>query len=187
MDIIKKSELQSFFDNILKSLNKNKIEKICSEDDFGSINNYSIDKPLIIIFENKYALFIEYPFIDSLSIEYRKLSNEEKTKYAGIDVHDFFNRTNEIYNSNNWKLSRRESIRFDYNIIDKFEIRNVIGIYDVWDNNNIISKEPTKETFDKITIILNNGKKINICPEDAIFDGYLNVWADGVDYKKNEY
>lgn len=81
---------------------------MCSYDDSGDDNRYSTDKPLYIIFNNKKALIIEYYFIDGLSVEYRKLTEDEICKFSSIDIRDFFNRTEEIYDYHAKKYKKKK-------------------------------------------------------------------------------
>lgn len=187
MELIKKSEAQKYFDKILCELDNIQIIKVCSIDDSGDDNKYSIDEPLYIIFNNKTALIIEYYFIDALSVEYRELTDDEIHKFSTINIRDFFNRTEEIYNYHTKNIDRRNSLRFNYDKIECFNIDSVKEKYYIWKNNEMILKEPTNETFDKITINLKNGNKIVLCPEPAEMDGYLDVWAEGVDFNQTKY
>lgn len=132
---------------------------MCSYDDSGDDNRYSTDKPLYIIFNNKKALIIEYYFIDGLSVEYRNLTEDEICKFSSIDIRDFFNRTEEIYDYHAKNIKRRNSLRFSYDVIDNINNVNEKYYYK-WGNNDLVSVEPTNETFDKITLNLRNGNKI---------------------------
>ena len=188
MDLIKKSDVQNYFDKIIEELNNVQIIKVCSFDDSGDDNRYFIEEPLYIIFNNKKALIIEYYFIDGLSIEYRNLTEEEIYKFSTIDIRDFFNRTEEIYDHHTKNIKRRNSLRFSYDAIDNININNVNEKdYYKWENNDLVSAKPTNETFDKITFNLRNGNKIILCPEPAEMDGYLDVWAEGVDFNQTKY
>ena len=187
MELIKKSETQKYFDKILRELNNEQIIKVCSNDDSGDDNKYSIDEPLYIIFSNKKVLIIEYYFIDKLSVEFRNLTDEEIQKFSTVNIKDFFNRTEEIYDYNTKNVNRRNSLRFNYDDIDCFNIDNVNEKYYAWDKDEMVLKEPTNETFDKITINLKNGNKIILCPETAEMDGYLDVWAEGVDFSQTRF
>lgn len=187
MNLTKKSDAQNYFDKIIAELDNVTIIKVCSFDDSGDDNRYSIEEPLYIIFNNKKALIIEYYFIDGLSVEYRNLTEEEIHKFSTIDTKDFFNRTEEIYDYHTKNIKRRNSLRFSYDVIDSININNVNSQYYIWENNKLISNEPTNETFDKITLSLRNGNKISFCPEPSEMDGYLDVWAEGIDFKQTKY
>ena len=113
---MKKSDTQNYFDKVITELDNVPIIKVCSFNDSGNDNRYSIDEPLYIIFKNKMALIIEYYFIDGLSLEYRNLTEEEIHNFFTIDVRDFFNRTEEIYDYNTKNIKRRNSLRFSYDV-----------------------------------------------------------------------
>ena len=187
MDLIKKSEAQKYFEKIIDELDNVPIIKVCSIDDSGNDDRYSIGEPLYIIFYNKKALIIDYYFIDGLSVEYRKLTEEEIHKFSTIDIRDFFNRTEEIYDYHTKNIKRRNSLRFNYDVIDSININNVNRKYYIWSSNKLTSNEPTNETFDKITFNLKNGNKITLCPEPDELDGYLDVWAEGIDFNQTKY
>ena len=187
MDLIKKSDVQKFFSKILLELNKTKIIKVCSLDDSGDDYKYSIEEPLYIILDNKKALIIEYYFIDKLSIEYRDLTENEIQKFSSISIRDFFNRTEEIYDYHTQSIDRRNSLRFNYDIIDNIHVDSVNGDYYIWNDNKLILNKPTNETFDKITFGLKNGNKIFLCPQSAEMDGYLDVSANGIDFCQTKY
>lgn len=187
MDLIKKSDAQNYFNKVLQELDKTPIIKVCSLDDSGDDNKYSIDEPLYIIFSNKKALIIEYYFIDNLSIEYRDLTEDEIHKFASIDIRDFFNRTEEIYDYHTKNMDRRNSLRFNYDMIATIDFDNVNEEYYIWSDGKLILTKPTSETFDKITFNLKNGNEISLCPEPADMDGYLDVWAVGIDFNQTKY
>lgn len=187
MDLTKKSVAQNYFDKIITELDNIPIIKVCSLDDGGNDSGYSIDKPLYIIFKNQKALVIDYRFIDELSVEYRDLTEEEIYQFSSIYMRDFFNRTEEIYDYHTKSINRRNSLRFSYDAIDSISIDNVDSQYYIWKNNELITNEPTTETFDKITFNLKNGNKISICPEPSEMDGYLDVWAEEIDFQQTMY
>ena len=187
MHLIEKSKAQNYFNRILKLLDNAQIIKVCSLDDSGNDYRYSIDEPLYIIFSNKKALIIEYYFIDALSGEYRSVTEDERHKFSTIDIKDFFNRTDDIYDYHTQNIKSRVSLRFSYDELDSVNINNVNEKYYIWSNKALILNEPTNETFDKIIFNLKNGNKIILCPQSAEMDGYLDVWAEGIDFKQTKY
>lgn len=100
---------------------------------------------------------------------------------------DFFNRTEGIYDCHIRSISRRNSLRFCYDVIDCINIDNLNGQCYIWENDKLIINESTTETFDKITFSLKNGNKICICPESSEMDGYLDVWAERFDFIQTMY
>lgn len=187
MDLTKKSDAQNYFDKIIAELDNTPIIKVCSLDDSGNDNKYSIDEPLYIIFRNQKALIINYYFVDKLSIEYRNLTEEEIYQFSTIDMIDFFNRTEEIYDYHTENINRRNSLRFSYDAVDSINIDNVNSQYYIWKNNELTINKSTSETFDKITFNLKNGNKISICAEPSEMDGYLDVWAEKIDFQQTKY
>lgn len=116
---------------------------------------------------------------------------EELKKSAKMTCKDFFNRVEEIYNHKNYRMNRRESCLLDYSDIKEIKVHHLEGKYETCENGKIIEKETSKEAFDEIQFIMSNGNIIHICPEDAINDEYLDVWATGTkedfkDYKDEE-
>lgn len=123
----------------------------------------------------------EYYFVSELYVEYRDLTNEEMEEYEKLD--DLFNVKHEIYSSNAYTLSHIDTIELEYGYINEIEINKFSHEYEAWENHSITLLPASDETFDEITFIMNNGKAICICPEDAEVDGYLDVWADGSNEK----
>ena len=181
MKFNKKSDLQQYFNNIVKN-NMSEIVKIASLADDSSSKDlairYSIDEPLYIIFKNGKALIISYFNVCEITVDYRELTSDEKKLLAQINCKDFFNQVNDIYDYHTLKLSKRITVFLEYDALEKIEVKYFEGNYETWENNKIIIKKGTLENFDEIIFTMKNGKRIHIKPESAIFDGYLDVWSD---------
>lgn len=188
MQITKQSELNDFFKTIKPDLWRCSIVKIFT---FGAETSkkfqYSIDEKLYILMDNFFAFVIEYYNVCNINIEYRKLTMEELENSAKMTCRDFFNRVEEIYNYKNYRMNRRESCLLDYSDIKEIKVQHLEGKYETWENGKIIEKETSEEAFDEIQFIMSNGNIIHICPEDAINDGYLDVWATGTKENFREF
>ena len=189
--ITKSSDLLKYFDTIMKKQNNNPIIKVYSKNydcpDDTEKRRYDIDNEFYILFENQYALIIDYRNIDSLYIEYKKLSKDELEKAAKMDCKDFFNRTDEVYHYNTMKMSRRITSIFEYGYINDIKYNKVNNKYEVWENSTTIEKDPNEETFDEIILILDNNNEIHIYPEPALSDGYVDIWCEGAKVYTKEY
>ncbi len=190
-NIIKSSDLLEYFNTIIEIQNKNPIIKVYSKNydcpDDTEKRMYDIDTEFYILFENQYALIIDYRNIDSLYIEYKKLSKDELEEAAKMDCKDFFNRTDEVYHYNTMKMSRRITSIFEYGYINSIKCNKVNNEYEVWENSTIIEKNPSKETFDEIILILDNNNEIHIYPEPALSDGYVDIWCEGAKVYTKKY
>ena len=182
MEFIEKyNEAKEYFEKVSPTLKQKKIKKVCS---FNSSYNthskriiYSIDNPLYIIFEDNTSLIVEYYFVSELRIEYRNLTNEEIEETEKLE--DMFNVEHEIHNYKTYELSHIDTIELEYGYINEIEINKFAHEYEAWVDHYITLLPASDETFDEIAFVMNNGKAICICPEDAEADGYLDVWAEG--------
>ena len=182
MQITKLTELNNFFESVKHDICKSSIIKVFSfSSDGRSRNNfkYAIDDNLYILMDNFYAFVIAYFDVCNINIEYRKLTTEELEASAKITCRDFFNRVEEIYNMKEYRMTRRESCILDYSEIKEIKVNHLEGKYVTWEKGSIIEKNESEEAFDEIQFIMNNGNIIHLCPEDAVNDGYLDVWATG--------
>jgi len=181
--IIKSSDLLEYFNKIIEKQNKNPIIKVYSKNfdcpDDTEERRYDIDTEFYILFENQNVLIIDYRNIDSLYIEYKKLSRDELEEAAKMDCGDFFNRTDEVYNYKTMKMSRRITSTFEYGYIKSIKYNKVNNEYEVWENSTTIAKKPNEETFDEIILVLDNNNEIHISPEPALSDGYVDIWCEG--------
>lgn len=180
MKFTKRTELQKYFNNIVNN-NCDEIIKICT---LGSASSntvspikYSLDDTLYIIFRNYYALIIEYYDVCDISVEYRKLTMDEKMKIAKGTCKDLFNCVYDVYNIHTLELSKRITLNMNYAKLAKIKVKHFTGNYDTWEKGEIVSKLGTKENFDEIIFIMENNNTIHIKPEDAEADGYLDVWS----------
>ncbi len=180
--IIKSSDLLEYFNKIIEKQNKNPIIKVYSKNfdcpDDTEERRYDLDTEFYILFENQNALTIDYRNIDSLYIEYKKLSRDELEESAKMDCKDFFNRTDEVYNYKTMKISRRITSIFEYGYIKSIKYHKVNEKYEVWEDSTIIEKNPKEETFGEIILVLDNNNEIHISPEPALSDGYVDIWCE---------
>ena len=157
--IIKSSDLLEYFNKIIEKQNKNPIIKVYSKNfdcpDDTEERRYDLDTEFYILFENQNALTIDYRNIDSLYIEYKKLSRDELMK-----------------------ILRRITSIFEYGYIKSIKYHKVNEKYEVWEDSTIIEKNPKEETFGEIILVLDNNNEIHISPEPALSDGYVDIWCE---------
>lgn len=134
------------------------------------------DENIYIMFENEKCLVVSYFFIDSLCVEYRSLTEQEKKQILLSIIEDYFNNTIDIYNSHT-KNDRTESISLEYDSIEKITITPVISEYSKWLEDGIDYVSPTSETFCEIKFKMKNGNSFTIAPDDAEADGYTLIWS----------
>ena len=191
----KASEANTYLNNIAKKMHGIKIKKIFSEcPSFSTVNGfrrYKDDTLLYILFENEQCLIINYRFIDSLCIDFRILTEEEKDIREHQLIKDFFNCTTEIHT---WaknekgelivgKIDHTEIISLEYDALQSIDLRPVTTKYSKWTKQGLDYVVPSAETFDEIKFTMNNGNTFTLCPEDADMDGYIMVWS--VDAKES--
>lgn len=189
--ISESTKLVKYFNEVIENLNSSPIVKIFAGYNAYPKNSkevfYSIDDKITIVFANHKVLIIDYNNIDSLYVEYKFLSKEDIEKIAQISCEDLFNRADEVYDSKTLRISCRFNSIFEYDVLEKIEFKCINENYGIWDNNEIIEKIPTEDTFGEIILILKNGNEIHICPEDAIMDGYMDVWCKGAIVNIKDY
>lgn len=178
----KLTEAKIYFDNILEKIKDTKVKAIFSFGSFISKHSgtqvYMQDENIYIMFENEKCLVVSYFFIDSLCVEYRSLTEQEKEQISQSIIEDYFNNTIDIYNSYTNKKDRTESILLEYDSIEKITITPVISEYSKWLEDEIDYVSPTSETFCEIKFIMKNGNTFTIAPDDAEADGYSLLWSD---------
>jgi len=189
--IIKSSDLLKYFNMIIEKQKNNPIIKVYTKyndcpNDIEKMR-YDIDTEFYILFENQYALIIDYRNIDSLYIEYKKMTREELEEAAKIDCQDFFNRIDEIYDGKTIKMLKRVTSIFEYGYIKDIRYDRVNTKYEVWEDNSIIQESPSEETFEEIVLILDNNNEIHIYPQPALTDGYVDIWCKGAKVNVKNY
>ena len=181
-------EAKIYFENIIKEMNGVKICAIFSACPFFNNNSgfrrYEDDTPIYIIFENGQCLIIEYPFIDSLCIDFRTLNEEENKLFKEATIKDFFNCSVDIHNysENNegksvYKKYETKIISLEYDTLFSVELRPVTEEYEKWIDGDIDYMVPTEDTFDEIKFKMSNGSTFIICADDAVVDGYVMAWS----------
>lgn len=182
-DLSKKSQTTEYFNSIIPKLKGIKIKSIFFLSppfwhNHENFRTYFYDTDVYILFENDYCLVIDYPFINELKVEFRKMTSQEKYDYERTYIKDIFNTVNHIHsNTYSNKICRVESCELEYGSIEKVTIRSVIGEYTTCVNNDFDFFEATEETFDEIEFTMSNGKSFIICADDAEADGYVLIWS----------
>ena len=181
-------EAKIYFENIIKEMNGVKICAVFSACPFFNNNSgfrrYEDDTPIYIIFENGQSLIIEYPFIDSLCVDFRPLNEKENELLKKATIKDFFNCSIDIheYSENNegesvYKKYETKIISLEYNTLFSIELRPVTEEYEKWIDGDIDYVTPTEDTFDEIKFTMSNGNTFIICADDAYVDGYVMAWS----------
>lgn len=170
-DIGTKTETEFVLKCIYEKIWNKKIIKVF--DLYGDIfdwnkkdNSYvCTDDDVYIMFEDNTCLIIGLTDRSSAWIKYVILSKEELEKYNTI---------NDMFKFNN--------VDFEYDSIIGFEVNSFSNEFDKWISNgntsNMITIPAGGDYFDKIKIILKNNTKICLQAEDAISDGYCDIWIE---------
>lgn len=140
---------------------------------------YDIDSELYILLENSKCIIISYLDASLLGIEFRELNEKELNQYNEIKDKDLFNMVHEIHNPHTMQICNIDSIKFEYSSIIQIDVHGFSHEFETWRNSEEIILPSGGDYFDRIDFGLNNGNKICMCPEDAIFDRYLDFWVEG--------
>ena len=186
IDFSKSTEVNKFFDEVLKSMQGVKIAAIftlCAS--FGTREGYRTymeDTEVYILFENEECLVVEYPFIDDLSVSLRKFSEEEKKRHEETVLKDFFNDSTDVYTTitgNQPILRCNETISLEYDSLVSVKLEKVTQPYAKWIGGGIDDEVmPLDTTFEKMVFTMANGNTFVICPAAAELDGYTLVWSE---------
>ena len=172
------SKAKLYFENIIKEMNGVKICAVFSACPFFNNNSdfrrYEDDTPIYIIFENGQCLIIEYPFIDSLHVDFRPLNEDENELLKKALIKDFFNCSVDI-NDSRYKAYETKIISLEYDALSSIELRPVTDEYEKWIDGNIDYVAPNEDTFDEIKFKMSNGSTFIICADGAVIDGYVMV------------
>jgi hypothetical protein len=152
--------------------------------DNSGYRRYEDRSPIYIIFENGQCLIVEYPFIDSLCVDFRPLNEKENELLKKATIKDFFNCSIDIheYSENNegesvYKKYETKIISLEYNTLFSIELRPVTEEYEKWIDGDIDYVTPTEDTFDEIKFTMTNGNTFIICADDAYVNGYVMTWS----------
>lgn len=212
-DIQTKTELEFVFEIIKEKIGDSSIKRIFSFDDAiprknnNKIEYNTLEEPLYILFDNDYCLIIEFTNYLSIYLDYRKITLEKIKQAIGrvsnkdIDylnnyhrIHgwDFDDNRNRIEDS--FETKEIIEIQGNYDKISDIQIDGFNDSYEKWISNgsssSIITIPAGGDYFKSIKFILNNGIKINMCPQDAEMDGYYDlIIEDGnniIKYRSDE-
>lgn len=127
--------------------------------DLNNSKKYELDTEIYIVFGNDSVLKISYNFYSLMYVRYMWIQN--------------LNMQEKEFNNDNFKL--------DLDVanarIEDFEIERFTEEYEI--NPAVGTVRPGGgDYFKKITLNLSNGKKLCICAEDTIFDGYCDIWTE---------
>ena len=185
-DFSKQSETKEYFNSIMDDLKQAKIVSIFSLASLSWNNHrgyrtYSTDTEIYILLDNDYCLVIDYRFVDSLDVQFRKMTSLEMDVYSQIKEKDFFHTVNDICDFHSGRVYRTETCNLEYGRIVGISLRSVTKDYSKWLDNGINFVSPTEETFDEIKFTMSNGKSFVICADDAEVDGYTLLWSEDTD------
>ncbi len=179
-----KRKVDEYFKKVLEQIRDLKVINVFTMDNasYGVGKEkiiYDTDTELYILLENNKCFIISYLNASLLGIEYRSLNEKELKRYKEIRDKDLFNMVHEIHNPQTMKICNIDSIRFEYSSIVQIEVHGFSNEFETWRNNEEVIMPNGGDYFDRINFCMDNGNKICICPKDAIFDGYLDFWAEG--------
>lgn len=212
-DIQTKTELEFVFEIIKEKIGDSSIKRIFSFDDAiprknnNKIEYNTLEEPLYILFDNDYCLIIEFTNYSSIYLDYRKVTPEKikqairsvsnkdidyLNNYHRIHGWDFDDNRNRIEPS--FETKEIIEIHGNYDNISDIQIDGFNDSYEKWISNgsssSIITIPAGGDYFKYIKFILNNGIKINMCPQDAEMDGYYDlIIEDGnniIKYRSDE-
>ncbi len=118
-----------------------------------------IDTDIFIAFDNDTILKINYKFYSLMYIEYMWIQN--------LSLND------KEYNNENFYLDLDVSNAR----IEGFEIGRLVGEYEINPSSGTVRPD-NEDYFKKVTFKLSNGNNLCICAEDAISDGYCDIWIE---------
>lgn len=195
-DFSKQSDVTAYLTTVLQKAKGQKIKAVFSLTHMSwhtseLTRTYWINDSIYILFEDDMALIINYLYMDALALEYRPLTSDEKEKYTdgcaeGRLEEDWFNCVTAHVNRANGKARRLQKCTLEYGRIVGFVLYPVSGKYLKWVNvperstPALTYVDATEETFDEIEFLMDNGKRISLCPDEADSDGYVYVWSDDV-------
>ncbi len=194
-----KTELEFVLSCLIELIKDKNIKRIFStgfsspEKRGGEIVYELQSEPLYILFEDNNCLIIDYYFYSVFYIEYRPLNDEELKMSidpsSGLKK-DHFNSHHEIYGwdcdeegrkiDESFRVKKAVDIKGTYSPITGFKVEGFHHGYEKWISNgktsSIVDIPAGGDYFKDVTIILENGIEIDICPEDAWADGYYDLF-----------
>ena len=212
-DIQTKTELEFVFEIIKEKIGDNSIKRIFSFDDAiprknnNKIEYNTLDEPLYILFDNDYCLIIEFTNYSSIYLDYRKITLEKIKQAIGRVSNKVIDYLNNYHRIHGWDFDDNRNriedsfetkeiieIQGNYDKISDIQIDGFNDSYEKWISNgsssSIITIPAGGDYFKSIKFILNNGIKINMCPQDAEMDGYYDlIIEDGnniIKYRSDE-
>lgn len=127
--------------------------------DIGNSKKYEIDKEIYIVFDNDAVLRIGYTFHSLMYAKYMWIQN------LNIQEKEF----------NNTKFELDLDVKNAR--IKDFEIERFSEEYEVNPSSGTVRPDGG-DYFKSITLNLSNGKKLCICTQDSVVDGYCDIWTE---------
>ncbi len=183
-DFSKRSEMEEYFKNHIKTLEGIKIRGVFSiypsNYDYTQVGHrcYSSESGVCIMFENKMCFVISYGFINRMKVEFRELTEKEWIVYSNVYDQeksiDFFNSIDDVYDGKGQSIVSREICSLEYGELTRVEADVVKGKYNTWEEE----LEATEETFCEVRFVMSNKKSFSICPDSPVVDGCVLVWSN---------
>lgn len=194
-----KTEMEFVLSCIKDKINSSKIKRIFDlEGGYGehikeNCVNVTLDDEVYIEFENNNCLIINLTQESDAYIEYRELTDDEKNRFSLLPdaSKDLFNSHHEIHDWDTKADGSREpskepykttNISLKYDEISSFEVIGFNHSFEKWiskgEGLTEIEIPAGGDYFNQINIVLKNGVTIYLAAEEAIFDGYADIWVD---------
>lgn len=180
-DFSKATDVKKYFSWLLTELKGCKVKAVYCRYAFlsmGESKYHSTDEPVYILFENGKCLVMDYYFVDRLDLSYREMTKMELEQRKNAPTLDYFNYESTIHDGNTYEPIRQEKVSLPYGKIVAVNLKPVMEEYEVWTERGIEIAQPTKDTFNDVEFMMDNGVSFVIRAGDAMDDGYTFFWAD---------
>ncbi len=183
----KMSEARAYFDAAVARCRGVKVKAVFSlfNVDWGmqdGCRSYAADSELFILLEDGRCFVLSYRYIDSLTVELRRLTDQEAALYRQeVMIKDLFNGTQEIHTHilGSEPTARPESLRLEYDEIRQVVLSPATTDYEKWgDGNATVTVTPGEEVFDELRFFMANGKSFAIWPGDVMNGGNIQLRSE---------
>ncbi|MBQ9760589.1 MAG: hypothetical protein IJW16_04510 [Clostridia bacterium] len=173
------TDAKAYFEDIVNKMRNVKVKSVWSLSPIIGVRGfYMEDGFLYVSFENEQCLIIDYLFVDNLTVDLRSINEEERRRLDSLELRDYFNSSIKIYKGDKSEEFTVRKVEMEYAELDSIEIHRVTEEYSKWVDGDLEYVEPTDETFDSLKFVMRNGNSFTVCADDAMVDGYVNVWSD---------
>ncbi len=192
-DSSKRKEITDFFDAQVNELLGAKVKSVFSIappswTKAPPFRKYYIDSDVYILFDNGICCIINYLFPDSIEIDFRKLTEEEKELCENLILPDFFNGSQDIYRScTDEEPERADVISLPYSEIEGIYLAPVKRIDGELVDCGIECESNPDSVIDQIRFKMSNGKCFTVTAGDGFDDGFVWVWSEDCEEKTVRY